>query len=220
MKSFCLLPALALLVGCQAFGNDPYHNGDAPRINDDLLVHVPADDRDDIEEARRESLKLKDAVAKAEHDVDVEQERLSIARDESDVAEDEVDNARRRLDLARRGDREGDVKDADERLADARKRYRASRAKVEWHKVKIDQLQADVTTARLRVELAEAKLELAKARAVHDLDRPETRDVAVHDFEACVEDHETRVKMAEVDADAWKKKLDLSEERMKAREDD
>ena len=220
MKTLLLLPALALLFGCQAFdhGHDHYRDGADLRVDDGLLVHVPENKRDDIDEARRDSLKMQDAVTKAEHDVTVEKESLSIARDEADVAEDQVDNARRKLDLARRGDTKDDVKDAEDDLEGARKRYRAALAKVEWHKVKVDQLQADVTTARLRVDLANAKVELAKARAVHDLDRPESRDVAVNDFEASVADHETRVKMAEVDADAWKKKLDLREDQVKARE--
>src|SRR5262249_22304314 len=109
--------------------------------------------------------------------------------------------------------------DAESRLEQARSRWHAAQASVAWHEAHLDQLKADVTLAKLRVDLADARVELAKAKAVSKLDRPAIYDVPVRDFEATVEDHETRLKMAEVDVDGWKKKVDLRQKALDARDD-
>ena len=225
MKLIATLPLLALLVGCQSTTHDHVYNqhfGSDPQVSDDVYVYVPESDRSDVDEARADSLKMKDTVAQAEHEVSVEAKRLDVAKSELGNAEDGVETAQKALELARessQSDRKDSVDDAEGRLDQARHRWHAAQANVAWHEAHLDQLKADVTLAKLRVDLAEARIELAKAKAVSKLDRPEIYDVPVRDFEASVEDHETRIKMAEVDADAWKKKVELRQKALESRDD-
>jgi len=225
MKLIATLPVLALLFGCESTGHDHvYHQhfGSDPRVSDDVYVYVPESDRSDVDEARADSLKMKDTVAQAEHEVSVEAKRLDLAKSELNNAQDGVETAQKELELARESshdDRKDGVDDAEGRLDQARHRWHAAQANVAWHEAHLDQLKADVTLAKLRVDLAEARIELAKAKAVSKLDRPEIYDVPVRDFEASVEDHETRIKMAEVDADAWKKKVELRQKALEHRDD-
>ena len=226
MKLLATLPLVAVLFGCEATNHDHAYNdnfGADPRVSDDVYVYVPESQRDDVDEARAESLKMKDAVDQAQHEVGLEAQRLDIAKSERNNAEDAVETSRRELELARKSATEEHndvVDDAEGRLDKARRRWHAAQANVSLHEVRLDQLKADVALAKLKVELANARVELAKAKAVSELDRPELYDLPVHDFEAAVQDHETRIKMAEVDVDAWKKKAELRQKAFDDRNDD
>lgn len=59
----------------------------------------------------------------------------------------------------------------------------------------------------MRVKRSEAEVELAKAKAILALDRPESRDISVGEFQACVDEKNSEVALAEVDAAAWEKKV-------------
>ncbi|HEX5009704.1 MAG TPA: hypothetical protein VFY71_04830 [Planctomycetota bacterium] len=227
MKLITTLPLLALplLFACETTTHDHvYHDhfGTDPKVSDDVYVYVPQSDRDDVNDARTESMKMQDSVAQAQHEVDVEAQQLDVARSELNNAEDGVDTARREYELSRetaQKDHDDRVDEAQKRLDAARQRWHAAAANVAWHEAHLDQLKADVTLAKLRVDLANAKVELAKAKAVSKLDRPEIYGLPLNDFEASVQDHETRIKMAEVDADAWKKKVELRQKALEDRKD-
>ena len=222
MKLLATLPLLALLFGCESTTHNQAYDDDFgkdPRVSDDVFVYVPESERDEVDEARAEALEMKDTVDQAQHEVGLEAQRLDIAKSERNNAEDAVETARRELKVARdsaKDDRNDIVEDAEARVDGARRRWHAAQAKVALHEARLDQLKADVALAKLKVDLAEARIELAKAKAVSELDRPELYDLPVRDFEASVKEHETRLKMAEVDVDAWKKKAEL---RQKAYDD-
>jgi chromosome segregation ATPase len=227
MKTIAPVLMLALLAACQTTDRHDHlaydYVGLDPRVDDDVYVHVPEADRKDVDEARTESLRSKDEVAQAQHEVDLETKQLRVAKDELDNAKDSVDIAQREFLLANdttHDDHDDYVKASQERLDQARQRLQAARAKVALHEVRLEQQKADVTLAKLQVELAESRIELAKAKAVYELDRPGCRDLPLRDFEAAVADRETRLKMAEVDAEAWNKKIELRQKMLDDRRDD
>lgn len=222
MKTIIGLAALALFtVGCKSnpFDNDRY-NYSSPEVDDDVLVYVPESERDEITKARSECDEMKDRVTIAENQVEQEKRRLDVAEEELDVAEAEVDAAKKALSVARNSSesiREREIDNADDKLENARARWRSAQSQIAFHQARIDQLQSEVELAEMRVELAEARVQLAKARAVRELDRPEADKITVSDFEACVEEKEAMVAMAEVDAEAWEKKVKMRQDALDER---
>ncbi len=222
MKMIASLLLLALLTaGCQSGTSyNNHYRGSTPHVEDDVFVYVPESDRGDIATARAESSRMMDSVAVAKRDLDQEVQRLSLAEDQLETTGDEVDTARESLALARDSNearREKEVENATRQLESARSRWRYGESAVAYNELRVDQLESGVALAKLRVTLADARIEFAKAHAVSKLDRPEAQDVSLPDFQACIDEHEARIAMAEVDADAWKKKLELRQKALDSR---
>lgn len=220
-KSFYILPLVLLAGACQSSSYNSY--GERPTIADKTLLSVPASERDDIDKARMERTKAVDEVALAEREVERAKERVEIAKSDINIAEAEYEAAQSRLELAQSSnasDRNERIENAMEDLDGVRAHAAWAHTKVEIEEGRVEEAQAKVKVAERRVELAEARIELAKAQAVESLDRDEYRDIDVNDFERCVADEELAVKMAEIEAEACAKKLelrnDLLEERAKA----
>ncbi|MFN0243187.1 MAG: hypothetical protein ACKVWV_09880 [Planctomycetota bacterium] len=226
MKTIASLLLIAsCTVACNSSSFHGRHRASNLTVNDDILVYVPESERDDIAKARTDLNAMEDRVAIAESNVEQEKKRRDLSQGELRAAEVEVDNAEKALEVARtsaESSREREVQEANRMIEDARARRRAAQSKIWFHDTRIEQLEAAVELTEAQVELAEAKVELAKAEAVHELDRPESRDISVSEFRACVEEREAEVALAEVDAEAWEKKVklrqDLLDARQKARE--
>lgn len=221
MRNLTLLSFAALLsVACQSNRySDSTYPTSTPTVSDDVYVLVPEKNRSAIAENRAERIRMQDSVAIAERDLMMERQRLDGAKLEAKQAGESMTAARRAMEVA---DESGQLRREDEmdRAADqidrARARWHQARAQVAFHESRIAQLEAEVKLAELRVELADAKVELDKARAVAELDRPESKSIAIRDFEANVAEHETRIAMAEVDAKAWEEKMELRKEAIEA----
>ncbi|MEO6708038.1 MAG: hypothetical protein ABIP42_00580, partial [Planctomycetota bacterium] len=210
-KSLALLSLLC--VGCHT---DPFsdrrHPYSDPTVHDDVYVNVPESDRDEIAKIRTEWNELKDRVDIAERNVEQERQRLGVAKAELDAAEAGARAARKGLDVAYESEesiRQREIESAQRNLEAARAQWLSAKSKIAFHDANIDQLKAEVDLTKTRMDLAESRMELAKAKAVHKLDRPEARDIAVSEFEASVKEHEAIVAMAEVDAEAWQKKVKI-----------
>ncbi len=215
MKTILSLSLLAALVssGCQSssFLGSSLRSS-TPTVDEDILVYVPEANRSDITDARTERIKLQDSVNVAQRDIEIERQRISTAQDQLGIAEDGLEAAKRAHKVAREsreGERSDNLDRTENEVENARNRWLSAKEKVHYHEARIAQLESSHELAELRVDLADARVELAKARAVSELDRPEARDVSVREFEMYVEEYETRLAMAEVDADAWDKKIEL-----------
>ena len=217
MKTILGLALLAsLAASCQTspFNNHRYGYS-TPTVDDKALVYVPESDRGGIAKARTEVNEMKDRVSIAERNVTQEKQRLGVAKDELKVADASVEASEKALDVAQNSDesvRSRDVSAAKQQLESAQARWRSAESKIAFLEAHIDQLKSDVELANMRVELGDARVELAKAKAVVKLDRPEARNISVSEFEASVEEKEAHVAMAEVDANAWEKKVKLRQE--------
>lgn len=220
-KLLYILPLVLVGASCQSSSYNSY--GERPTIADKTLMSVPASERDDIDKARMERTKSVDEVGLAEREVERAKERVKIAKGDVDIAAAEYKAAESRLELAQTSN----ASDRNDRIENAIKDLDGVRAHAAWAHTKVqleengvEEAQAKVKVAEMRVELADARIELAKAQAVEALDRDEYRDIDVGNFERCVADEELAVKMAEVEAEACAKKLelrsDLLEERSKA----
>ncbi len=191
MRNLTLLSLAALLsVACQSNRySDSTYPTSTPTVSDDVYVLVPEKNRSAIAENRAERIRMQDGVAIAERDLMMERQRLDGAKLEAKQAGESMTAARRAVEVA---DESGQLRREDEmdRAADqidrARARWHQARSQVAFHESRIAQLEAEVKLAKLRVELADAKVELDKARAVAELDRPESKSIAIRDFEANV----------------------------------
>jgi hypothetical protein len=209
-----IVPALALgLLGCQSnpFGEER-HN--AVVVDDELVCDVPEADREDILRARAERNaernEMNDRVVIAERDVEQGRRQLQVAKEELEAAEAAVRKAEKSLAVAREENervRASEMESASRRLESARARLRCAHLKVAHHATHSARLEAQVGLAKTRLERAAAQLELSKARALHELGRPETSEVAMSEFEAPVARTQVQVTMAEIDAEAWEKKV-------------
>lgn len=221
MRTLAALSIVVLAsVGCQShrYTENTYPSG-SPTVADELFVLVPEGSRKAIIEARTERLRMQDAVAVAERDLKLERQRLEVAEVEAKQSATGMTAARRALEVAEKSSearREGEMDDASSQIDRARARWHEARSKVAFHESRIAQLEDELELAKLRVDLADARVELDKARAVAKLDRPEAETIALRDFEASVEEHETRIAIAEVDARAWKEKMELRREAIEA----
>lgn len=214
MKTIAGLAFLTLLaVGCNS---TPFH-GHNDRyshltVDDDALVYVPESGRAEIDQARTGCDQMRDQVSIAQRNLEQGKRQLDLAEEELDVSELHVNSAMKGLEVARSSN--GNVRDAQIAAANAtidgaRAQWHSAVSDVAYHAVRIEQLDALVQLARLRVKRSEAEVELAKAKAVVALDRPETRDISVGEFQACLDERNAEVALAEVDADAWEKKVEV-----------
>lgn len=209
-KLFYILPLVLVGASCQSSSYNSY--GERPTIADKTLMSVPASEREDIDKARMERTKAVDEVGLAEREVERAKERVKIAKSDIGIAEAEYEAAQARLELAE----SSNASDRNDRIEQAMKDLDGVRAHAAWAHTKVqieegavEEAQAKVEVAERRVELADARIELAKAQAVESLDRDEYRDIDVSNFERCVADEELDVKLAEVEAEACAKKLEL-----------
>ncbi|MBI1381592.1 MAG: hypothetical protein GC161_10960 [Planctomycetaceae bacterium] len=221
MRTLAALSLLALVTaGCQShrYTENIYPSG-TPTVADELFVLVPEGSRKSIIEARTERLRMQDAVAVAERDLKLERQRLEVAKVEAEQTATGMTAARRSLEVAEKsaeGRREADMDEAAAQIDRARARWHEARMNVAFHESRIAQLEDELELAKLRVDLADARVELDKAKAVAKLDRPEAENIAIGDFEANVEEHETRIAIAEIDAKAWEEKMELRREAIEA----
>jgi hypothetical protein len=217
-KSFYILPFALFAAACQSNSYKSY--GEQPMVDDQMLMSVPASDRDDINKARTERNEAVDAVAMAEREVERAQERVNIAKHDIDIAAEEIDAAQARLDLAMSGngsDRQDRIDDSMAACDGAHAHAAWAHAQVELEKGRVEQAEARVAIAKQRVELADARIELAKAEAVHSLKRPDLEPVDVAQFERAVADEEVELKLTEIDAEACKEKLDVRQDALESR---
>lgn len=214
MKTIAGLAFLSILAaGCQSNPFDGHNDRYSDlSVDDDALVYVPESKRSEIDGARTDCDQMRDRVTIAEHDVEQGKQELALAQDELDVSESNVNNAMTGLEVARNsnGDvRAAKVSAANTKIDSARARWHAAQSDVAYRAARVDQLDAQVQLAELRVKRAEAEVELAKAKAILELDRPESRDIAVDEFQACVDEMNAQVALAEVDTAAWEQKVGI-----------
>lgn len=224
IKILAVIPLVALMtVACQTsrYAEQAYSTS-APTVDKDLFVLVPEANRGDLAETRAELSRVQDGVGLAERDLMVERQRLTGAKQTAEQAGEGMSSARRALVVAKNS---GELRRADEiatataQIDRARARWHEARSQVALHTSRIAQLESDVILAKLRVDLATAKVEFDKARAVTQLDRPEADTIALRDFEASVAECETQIAMAEVDAEAWERKMQLRQKALEASAD-
>jgi chromosome segregation ATPase len=210
-----LLPPLLLLaLGSAACQSNSAHDRSGTRmsVDDKALVQVPVSQRDAITKARTESEETRDRIAVAKRDVQNAKDHVTVAEKEVAIAKDEVDAADKRVEVARETNqdtRATAVKDAEQNREAVRAHRRWADAQVCYQERRVDEMDARLAVENLRAELADAKVELAKAKAVNALDRSDLDEYDVGAFEARVADRKMKVAMAEVDADAWDKKIKL-----------
>lgn len=209
-----MAPLLAL--GCRStrFGNDP-DGSVAVVVNDDMLVSVPEADRENITRARTERSEMKDRVAMAERDAEQGRRQLDVTEEELEAAEDAVTTAEKGLEVARDGNenaRASEMESANRKLETARTRLYLARSRVAHGKTQLSRLESETDLANLRLQWSEACVELAKAKAVHELDRPEAREISVRAFEARVADRKIQVALAEIDTQAWEQKVQVRQD--------
>ncbi|MDZ4771772.1 MAG: hypothetical protein SGI72_01420 [Planctomycetota bacterium] len=208
MKLLLPLALLVVTAGCQSSS----HRSTRLSVDDDALVNVPVSDRDDITRARTECTEVKDRMNVAERDVQNAKDRVSLAKQSAAIAHDELDAADDRVKLANSMNQDARgpaMKTADENREAVRAHGRWADAQVAYHEHVVDSMKARVELESLREELANAKVELAKAKAVNSLDRSDMDEYDVGAFESVVATKQMNVEMAEVDAEAWQKKIKL-----------
>ena len=217
-----LTPLILIAVGSMACQTSPYYaRNQKLTVSDATLVHVPVDNRSDIEKARSECAKEKDLVLVAQRNIDEAQERLSLAKHEVSIAQEEVQAAEKRMDVAEGSSQESrdqQMKDAQSNMEAVRAHLRFAESQVVFQESQIDQLKARKNLAEMRVDLADARAELAKAKAVNELKRTDIKPYDLMAFDCNVSDKEVAVAMAEVDAEAWEKKIKLRQEALVAQE--
>ncbi len=218
-KYFYILPIV--LLGAASCQSSSYRSYDErPTVADKTLMSVPASERADIDNARMERSKAVDEVGLAEREVERAKERVKIAKGDVDIAAAEYDAAQSRIELAQGSN----ASDRNDRIDASMKDLDGVRAHASWARTqvrleegRVEEAQAKVNVAEMRVELADARIELAKAQAVESLDRDDYRDIDVREFERRVADEELAVKMAEIEADACGKKLELRNDLLESR---
>jgi hypothetical protein len=217
-KLLCFLPLMLASVACQA---SSYSGGGThPAIEDKTLINVPAGQREDINKARTGRSEALDSVALAKQEVARAEERVTIAKSDVRIADSEIDAAAARLELARKStasNRDDQIKEATAKLDGVRAHQQWARTQVQLEECRVGALEAQVKLAKQRVALADAKIELAKARAVKDLARPDDDSIDVREFERCVADEDVALKMSEIDAEAWSKKVELRQDIVETR---
>ncbi len=217
-KLFYILPIVLLAASCQSGSYKAY--GERPTIADKTLMSVPSSAREDIDKARLERTQALDEVTLAKREVERAKERSSIAAKDVGIAKDEVDAGQERLELARSGsgaDRNDRIQNAMKHLEGVRAHLAWTQAQVQFEEGRVEMANSKVAVAEQRVNLADARIELAKAEAVHSLEREDYSDVDVADFERCVAEQETELKMDQVDADASQKKMELRQDLLESR---
>lgn len=191
-------------------------------VDDDALVRVPVAERESINKAREEHLQAQDRIAVAEQAVEAAQADLDIAKRTAGVSHDEMSVAQERCDIARKLDpetRQDAIRTADRDLDAVCAHARWADAQVDCQERVIEEKQAQVDLEKRRVDLAEAKVELAKAKAVNTSDSTDRHEYDVSAFESVVTARQLDVDLAEIDRDAWQKKLRLCRDAVEARAD-
>lgn len=208
MKLLLPLALLVIAAGCQSTSRMTNRLS----VDDDALVNVPVSDRDDITRARTECTEIEDRISVAERDVQNAKDRVSLAEQSAAIAHDEVDAADDRVKLAHSMNQDARgpaMKTADENREAVRAHARWADAQVAYHEHVVESMKARVEIESMRKELADAKVELAKAKAVNALDRSDMDEYDVGAFESVVATKKMNVEMAEIDAEAWEKKIKL-----------
>jgi hypothetical protein len=166
---------------------------------------------------------VEDRVAVAKHDLDNAKEQLTIAKHTASAAKEEAEAAHERCLLAEKANaasRDEEKKKCAAHCEGASAHARWADSEVVFHEHVVDDMKGRVELEQARAELAQAQVELAKAKAVNDADKNDVDPYDLAAFEAAVAARKLDVEMAEVDRDAWTKKMklcrDAVDERAKA----
>lgn len=204
-----LLPLILIAVGSAACQSTT-HRTARLSVDDDALVNVPVGQREDVSKARTERTEGQDRVGIAERDLQNAQERVSLAKQTASMAEDECDAASDRVKMAHDANqdtRAAAIQSAEENRESVRAHSRWADTQVVYQQRRVEAQEDQVGLEKMRLELANAKVELAKARAVNGLDRPDVEAYDIGAFEAVVANRKLNVELAEIDAEAWQKKI-------------
>lgn len=210
---------LGLTAGCSLLSDHSHRSGDEhysssrssnlEPVPNSLLAYLPDGKRSEIEEARAAEAKARDESAAAERRVHVREDQLKIAMQDVEIARAEMKKAELILRLAQGGTQE-DLDRAHQNVRDTQALVDTTRARITWRERNIDSAQADEELTRAKLALTSARVELAKARAVHELDRPETRRIDVGSYEREVRLREEAVAVAEARSEAKQKEVKIA----------
>lgn len=215
MKPFLSFALICMgLAACQS----TYHQT-RMSVDDDALVRVPVSDRDDINKARADCLEAKDRIEVAERDLANAKERLNQAQSTASMAHDEIDVAQKRCKTAENSSadaRDAEWQSAREHCDGVCAHARWADAQVVYHEHVVEEMKGRVELEQQRAKLCEAQVELAKAKAVNAADKNDVDPYDIAAFESAVAAQKLEVDMAEVDRDAWTKKMKLCKEAVDA----
>ena len=205
-----LLP-LCLLASCALFSDrgDVNRPVAEKRVDDSMLQHVAAGDRDDLAASRSAADVAQDAYAAAQADTRQAIERRRLADRELEIAEAELERAEQAVKIAQNGTQE-ELDRANQGVADARALVAASRSRITLRDRQVDYYKAHEELKLRYSKLSQAKVEASKAHAVKDLDRPQAKSVDVATFERQVRDAEEAVREAEVRVAAARREANLA----------
>jgi uncharacterized protein YbaA (DUF1428 family) len=202
-----LIVSATLLASCQSA---PWCE---PTVDEDHLSRVSEEMRDKIAEQQTEIDRLRDELAARDRAIELEQQSRRVAEQEVDVAEERVDVVEAQQSV---GASDADVKDEKQN-----EEVYAARAHVSWANAQCDFLEARVAEAKAEKEVAQrkldaeqARLELQKAEAVTEIEGDDVPEYDLSRFERAVDDAEMEIAMAEIDAEAAKRRAEVRKERM------
>lgn len=213
MKIALLSTALALplaSISCETI--DRLSWGGEPRIDDSRLTFVSESRLEGISGARAELAREEEERLAAERELESAKSELEVARENEELAETLVEASEAQVEDAGEPTAE-ELREARDGLEAAQANRIAASARVEHRAQRCEQRSAELALAAAREELAAAKVELAKALAVVESDREADPEVDVAAFQERVRELELACEYAEIDAEAERKKADLSAER-------
>ena len=167
------------------------------RVDDSLLVDVPEEQLERVQEARRARDRASDAAAASQREADTAEKRVQLARAVLETNRSRLAQCELEVSVAQSEGSSSDVAEARQGLGVAAAEVGVAEAELELRKREAEHAELVHKLSRERLGLANAEVELVKARAVQGVDRAAAVGLSEADFEKQYVEHRKDVEVAE-----------------------
>lgn len=206
-----LFASMILFSGCAAV--DRVLVGDEPApIDAGWMRYADDDARDRVDEAQATTVAAQDDLAAAKLAIDEAQGDVRVAEERCEVAAARLDVAGARADTA-------DDAEAIEASATSKENAEAelarARARVDLAELVVEQRRQVAEVARREVARARAAEQLERARVVAALERNDTPEIRISEYEAAVRDAQTELEVARARREGVDREVEEATERFR-----
>ena len=167
------------------------------RVDDSLLVDVPEERLERVQEARLARDRAGDAVAASQREAKTAEKRVKLARATLETNRSRLSQCKLEISVASSEGTSTDVQQAQQSLNLAAAEVGVAEAELELRKREAEHARLAHKLARERLGLANAEVELVKARAVQGVNRAAAVGISEADFEKQFVKHRKGVEQAE-----------------------
>lgn len=186
-----------------------------PKIKDEELARIPADQLGSVHQLQAQLPPLQDAVKRADLKVDIADKQVAVEEANVGVAQAQTKVADAQKDVAEASGDRSQISDAEQGLRGAQAGVELAQARAELAARKRDQAKIDSMEAHEKLDLQQAKIEQAKVVALRNARDASADHYDPAAFQKRVDDVNDKLRLIANDRDSLQTQLRIAQDKVR-----